>query len=165
MHVAWASTAGSENIFAGCLKLCTSWLCTGWLCSHIVLLSFSRPALVQDTLGNLLAASGDPSVQGMARDLPQKILESKVESDSVGQLHHLAKWKQWADTNPGVDVFPVEPSKLWQYLTHLVDSDGHEAAITDVSKAMTWVHSLAGYMSPITDHQVDTLLTQLQGES
>ena len=104
-------------------------------------------------------------MQGLAGDLPQKILESKVESDSQGQVHHLAKWKQWADTNPGVDVFPVEPSHLCQYLTHLVDSDGHEAAIADVSNAMTWVHSLAGYISPVTDHQVDTLLTQLQGES
>ena len=125
----------------------------------------SHPTPVQDTLEYLLATSGDLSVQGLVGHLPQKILESKVESDSQGQVHHLAKWKQWADANPGVGVFPVEPSHLCQYLTHLVDSDGHEAAIADVSNAMTWVHSLAGYISPITDHQVDTLLTQLQGES
>ena len=125
----------------------------------------SHPTPAQDTLGYLLAASGDPSVQGLAGDLPQTILDSKVESDSQGQVHHLAKWKQWADTNPGVDVFPVKPFHFCQYLTHLVDSDGHKATIADVSKAMTWIHSLASYISPLTDHQVDTLLTQLQGES
>ena len=104
-------------------------------------------------------------MEGLAEHLPRKILESKAVVNSQGHVHQLAKWKQWADTIPGVDVFPVEPSHLCQYLTHLVDSDGHEAAIADVSNAMTWVHSLAGYISPITDHQVDTLLTQLQGES
>jgi len=137
-----------------------------WLIAfpHCFLYS-SHPTPVQGTLEYLLAASGDPSVQGLAGDLPQKILESKVESDSQGQVHHFANWKQWADANPGVDVFPVEPSHLCQYLTHLVDTDGHEAALADVSEAMTWVHSLAGYSSPITDPRVDTLLTQLQGES
>ena len=104
-------------------------------------------------------------MQGLARVLPNKILESKAGSDSKGHVHQLADWKQWADTNPGVDMFPVKPSHLCQYLTHLIDSDGHEAALADVSKAMTWVHSLAGYISPVTDHQVNTLLTQLQGES
>jgi len=134
-------------------------------CAPHCFLYSSHPLPVQDTLGNLLAASGDPSVQGLARELPQKILEGKAGSDSQGHVHQLAKWKQWADTIPGVDVFPVEPSHLCQYLTHLVDSGGHEAAIADISEAMTWIHSLAGYISPITDPRVGTLLTRLQGES
>jgi len=125
----------------------------------------SHPTPVQDTLGYLLTASGDPNVQGLAGVLPKTILESKADVNSQGHVHQLAEWKQWADTNPGMDVFPVKPSHLCQYLTHLVDTDGHEAAIADVREAMTWVHSLVGYISPVDDPLVDTCLTRLQGES
>ena len=125
----------------------------------------SHPTPVQGTLGYLLTASGDSNVQALAEDLPQKILESKADSESLGHIHYLAKWNQWANINPGVDVFPIKPSHLCQYLAHLVDTDGHEAALAYVSKAMTWVHSLAGYVSPVADPLVDTCLAQLQGES
>ena len=104
-------------------------------------------------------------MQGLAEDLPWQILESKADSEALGHVYHLAKWKQWADTNPKVDVFPMKPSQICQYLTCLVDTDGHEAAISDISKAMTWVHTLAGYDSPVADPLVDTCLTQLQGKS
>lgn len=120
---------------------------------------------VEGTLEHLLAASSNCNVQRLAADLPQKILDRKADSGSVGHVYLIAEWKQWADTNPGVDVFPVNPSHLCQYLTHLVDCDGHEAAIAEVSKAMSWVHSLAGYISPVTDPLVDTFLAQLKGES
>jgi len=71
----------------------------------------SNATLVQGTLQNLLAASGDPIVRGLAGDLPQKILEGKTDSDSLGHVHHLAKWKQWADTIPEKWVFPMKPHR------------------------------------------------------
>ena len=113
---------------------------------------------VQGSLGYLLAASGDPNIQGLVEHLPQKVQDRKVDSESLGHVYQIAKWKQWADINPGMGVFPVKPSHFCQYLTHLIDSDGHEAAVADVSNAMTWVHDLAGYISPVTDPRVGALL-------
>jgi len=111
------------------------------------------------TLKYLSRKTKDPSVQSLAGVLPQKVLQTKVEPgiDAGKYLQEMAKWKEWAEGQEGVKVFPVEPEAFQHYLTHVVAAD-----LEKVTRAVTWVHQQANFPSPACSKFVQSSLDELQ---
>ena len=112
-----------------------------------------------DTLEYLLTKSEDPCVQSLAGVLPQKALQTDVESglDAGKYLQEMAKWKEWAESQEGVKVFPVEAEALQHYLAHIVEEDLERA-----TRAVTWVHQQANFPSPACSKLVQSSLDEMQ---
>ena len=69
--------------------------------------------------------------------------------------------KKWA-TNHKISVVPAEPCQVALYLQHLGESKQSKAAVEEAVNCLSWVHALAGLVSPTADPLVRATLEGLK---
>ena len=97
----------------------------------------------------------------LAEELPNTILHSWADSTSKKYLNAFKRWKAWC-SRYSFDHFPAQAHRIALYLQYLVDSTGFKAAVEEVCNALAWIHSCAGFQSPVTEPFVKATLDGLQ---
>ena len=86
----------------------------------------------------------DPELKHLATYLPQTVLSSRADSTVTKYLHAFRRWKEWADTQSEVLVFPIEVVNFALYLQHLSQSTQSRSAVELAVNAAGWVNRLSG---------------------
>ena len=86
----------------------------------------------------------DPELKRLATCLPQTVLASRADSTVTKYLHAFRRWKEWADTQSEISVFPIEVVHFALYLQHLSQSTKSKSAVEEAVNAAGWVNRLSG---------------------
>lgn len=80
----------------------------------------------------------------LAAYLPQTVLRSRADSTVTKYLHAFRKWKEWADTQAEVLIFPIQVAHFALYLQHVSLTTQSKSAVEEAVNAVGWVNRLSG---------------------
>ena len=103
----------------------------------------------------------DPEIMKLAKELPNTILYNRANSTSKKYLNALKRWKAWC-SRYSFTHFPAQVHCITLYLHYLADSTGSKAVVIEACNALAWIHSCAGFQSPVSEHFLKATLDGLQ---
>ena len=103
----------------------------------------------------------DHELLKLAEELPNTILHSRADSTTKKYLNAYRRWKSWC-SRYSFDHLPAQAHHIALYLQHLADSTRSKASVEEACNALAWIHSCAGFESPVADPFVKATLDGLQ---
>ena len=103
----------------------------------------------------------DSNLKSLASNLPSTTLQCKATSTTRKYLGGFRRWKQWA-TSHKISEVPANPCQVALYLQHLCESKQSKASVEEAVNCLSWVHTLAGLVSPANDPLVRATLEDLK---
>lgn len=95
----------------------------------------------------------DPELRELAESLPSVVLHSKAPSTVKKYSGAFNRWKRWASSKPGLEVFPAKPFQVALYLSFLIHSARTSSPVEEAVNALSWAHQLAVVEDP-TEHSL-----------
>ena len=86
----------------------------------------------------------DPELKRLAAYLPQTVMSSRADSTVTKYLHAFRRWKEWADTQAEISVFPIQVAHFALYLQHVGQSTQSKSAVEEAVNAAGWINRLSG---------------------
>ena len=90
----------------------------------------------------------DPELKDLAESLPLIVLHSKAPATVKKYSGAFSRWKRWATSKPGLEVFPAKPFQVALYLNFLARSATTSAPVEEAINALSWAHQLAVVEDP-----------------
>lgn len=109
----------------------------------------------------LLQELDNPELKELASKLPNTILRSRADNTVIKYLRAFRRWKTWAASYK-LQPLPAKPHQFVLYLQHLAEESKSRAAVEEACNAVSWIHSSAGLISPMSDPFARATLEGLQ---
>ena len=109
----------------------------------------------------LLQELENPELKDLASKLPGTILHSRADNTVTKYLRAFRRWKTWA-TSHKLQPLPAKAHQFVLYLQHLAEESKSRSAIEEACNSVSWIHSTAGMIPPMSDPFVKATLEGLQ---
>ena len=102
------------------------------------------------------------SLEDLASKVPGILRNSRAVNTSKAYQAAFLRWDKWVSSYPEVNAVPANPTHVILYLTHLSNTVGSFASISQFLSALSWAHNLQGYVSPVRDPVVVEVVSGLK---
>ena len=127
---------------------------TAWL---FIMFFYALPDVFEKGVWPELQDIQDPELKDLAESLPLIVLHSKAPATVKKYSGAFSRWKRWATSKPGLEVFPAKPFQVALYLNFLARSATTSAPVEEAVNALSWAHQLA----VVEDPTVHSLVRQV----
>lgn len=95
----------------------------------------------------------DPDLKRLSENMQSTVIAARAIGTAEGYVRAFRRWRDFAQNQEEISVFPAEPLHVALYLQYLIETTKSHNSVDSVFYGIKWAHESAGLQSP-TDNML-----------